>query len=195
MRWVRGGPEATDALQLVIRLVGQGLPDEQIVERLRAVPGGTRALRKAARVTESAHSYPGEQHHALLVAAAEGTPMPKMAEEKRAEHEQQRQLLMMDPAEGFALLAQQIPALLDLEERARQGVPEAEWPRMARWVRDGGRSREVGMIMLLMNTWRQLVGPDSNQQDPLLASVAAEATVRRHLARVTGALPVRDEQP
>jgi hypothetical protein len=186
--WLRGGSEVTRTLGLAMRLVLDGGADEDILRRLKAVPGGAKALRKAARPRKGLEGYPADRVRELLLAAADGsTPPPRSAKQ-----EQQDDLLRLDPAEGFALLATRLPALLELERRARDGVPPSERGAMARAAARSGDDPQLAAMAsmsVLLKEAASLVGPKSGASDSLLASPTAASVVRRYLAKVSGATP------
>ena len=131
--------------------------------------------------------------HRLLRAAADD-PLPAPTSEQAAVEARQRQLWEFPSTESFRRLAEQVPALLELEERARSD-PAAFLHGLT--FRDTGRiggpppgadTREGQALILvvLQKSVRRLVGPQSGRPDPVLASAAAERAAWQHLRRATG---------
>ena len=188
---LNSGADVDEAMDLTFRRLREGIPDQEIVQQLRALPGGTKALRKAARLAATGDpGYPVNRCVALLKAAAEGLPASELPAEQRAQEEAQRQLMNADPASGFALLAQRAPALLDLEQRARAGLSKPEWDVAMRHAADGANqeSKAIFLSMFLMKE-SPLVGPESHSPDALLASHAAKKVVGVHLTLVANVAP------
>ena len=159
---VNGGPDVDEAISLAFRQLREGIPDQQIVQQLRELPGGSKTLHKAARLAATGNpGYPVNRCCALLKVAAEGLAMPDIPAEQRAQEEAQRQLMNGDPATGFAMLAQRAPALLDLEQRARAGLSKPEWDMAMRHAADvaNQESKAVFVSMFLMNQ-SPIVGPN-----------------------------------
>lgn len=190
MRVVRGGPEVSEASLLTLRLIVEGVPDDEIVDRLGTIPAKT--LSKAARLLHGHDGFPAGRGRALLLAAANGSPAPSVPDSQRLQEEEQTALIQGDLEQSFALLAQRLPALLDLERLARDGVPSSQWPRHVRLLQAQGGDPALGTMFVLLKQARMMVGPKAHQPDPLLASPAAESVVRRHLANVAGVEPPAD---
>ena len=188
---VNGGSDVDEAISLAFRQLREGIPDEQIVQHLQDLPGGSKTLRKAARIAATGNpGYPANRCVALLKAAAEGLPAPELPAEQRAQEEEQRQLANGAPASSFALLAQRAPALLDLERRARAGLSKPDWDVAMRHAADqaNGESKAIFLSMFLMNQF-PLVGPESRSSDSLVASQTAEKVVSLHLMMVANVSP------
>jgi hypothetical protein len=188
---LNSGFDVDEAMSLAFRQIRDGIADEQIVQHLRDLPGGSKTLRKAARLAATGDpGYPVNRCVALLKAAAEGLPAPELPAEQRAQQEAQRQLMIGDPASGFALLARRASALLDLEHRARAGLSKPEWDEAMRHAADGA-DRETKAIFVSMFLMKEspLVGPESHSPDALLASQAAKNVVSVHLTLVANVSP------
>ena len=182
---VNGGPDVHEAINLAFRQLREGIPDEQIVQQLRQLPGGSKTLHKAARLAATGNpGYPVNRCCALLKAAAEGLAMPDLPAEQRAQEEVQRQLMNGDPAIGFALLAQRAPALLDLEQRARAGLSKPEWDMAMRYAADGANQESKAVFVSMFHEPGSDRWPESHSPDALLASQAAKQVVSLHLTLV-----------
>lgn len=187
----KGGRGAAEAIQRANTLVLQNVPAEEIVESLKRVAGDPQTLRQAAQLLDRYDSFPANRCRELLLAAADDSPIPAVSDELRIVEEEQRLLLQMDLSDAFSLLAARLPALLEFERRAREGVPPAELSRIGRLAARSAdpKLRAMGTVEVLVRESTRLVGPSSHQRDSLLASPAAEAVVRRHLGRLVGLLP------
>jgi hypothetical protein len=175
-------PDAVkEARDLVARLVRAGAPDNVVVERLRAgVTGGLITLQQLAeRLEGPAHiGYPADRWRALTLAAAEERPAPEVEPEKAAADEEQRQLSLMDSADGFALLALRVPELVDLDRRLRAARPLESWSGWRPPPRP--TVRPVDALRPLLQEMRTLVGPESGHEDPLVRSTTALLVVFHH---------------
>jgi hypothetical protein len=112
--------EAADAFVLASDLVREGVEEGEAVARLSAVPGGRRTLQETARYTGAyiENGYPATQMRRLLWAAT-GQPIQAPTAEETAVENRQRQLAEQPPSAAFQQLAEQVPELRDLDQRAR----------------------------------------------------------------------------
>src|SRR5829696_5258519 len=83
--------------------------------------GGLQALQDAvqAMAKNADGGYPASRQYRLLCAAA-GEQVPAPTPEEAAVEERQRQLWVQPFAVSFLQLAEQVPALADVEERAQR---------------------------------------------------------------------------
>jgi hypothetical protein len=161
--------------------VRAGVPDAEVVERLRmGVTGGVSTLQQLAeRLKDPADiGYPADRWRSLVLAAAEDCPAPDVPPEKAAADEQQRQLMLMNTADGFALLAQRGPEPVDLDRRLRAARPLESWSGWRQPPRP--TVRPVDALRPLLQEMRTLVGPESGHEDPLVRSTTALLVVFHH---------------
>ena len=170
-----------EARHLVARLVRAGVPDGEVVDRLRVeVTGGASTLQQLAeRLEGPAHiGYPADRWRALTLAAAEERPAPAVPPEKAADDEEQRQLMLMNTADGFTLLAQRVPELVDLDRRLRAARPLESWSGWRPPPRP--TVRPVDALRPLLREMTTLVGPESGDEDSLVRSTTALLVVFHH---------------
>jgi hypothetical protein len=203
MRWwerLPGAGQATavaEAAVLVSKLVDDGVDDTDAIAQLRAVRGSRQALQAlAVLIAESLDKgYPYTRMYRLLRAAADDS-LTDPTEQEAATEAGERRLWAQPFAVSFAELAEQVPALPELEQRARRD-PES-------FIRDlsfresgliGGtlprnpRDRQMRVLMGIDKAVKRAIGPDSGQADPVLRSVAAERAAQFHLREVAGIDP------
>lgn len=195
--WDRLRERATavaEAGLLVHQLVEQGADEAEAVAALRTVSGGSQALRDAAHlVAEKAGSgYPVSREYRLLRAAA-GDPVPDLTAEAEAAESRQRQVWEQPFDVSFRQLAQQVPALKDLEQRA-QSEPGSFLRKLS--FRESGmmgrtpprklRDRQVRIVLGIEKAVKRLLGPGSGLPDPVLASSGAERAAVFHLRQAAG---------
>jgi hypothetical protein len=188
---------AGEAAALAASLVNGGASDAAVLEQLRTVRGGPRALQDAAIVMgrHAAHGYPATRIYRLLRAAADD-PVHVPTDEEAAVEATQRQLWEQPVRDSFHLLAEQVAELRQLEQRARDH-PESFLRELT--ARESGviggtppgnpHDRQVGVRMGIDKAVKRLVGPDSGLADPVLSSAAAERAARSHLREVAGIDP------
>lgn len=204
--WDRVRARATsvaEAALLVNHLVEQGADDAEAVGRLRTMSGGPQALRDAAQLlAEKADSgYPAAREYRLLRAAA-GDPVPELTAEEQATEARQRQLWQQPLEVSFRQLAQQVPALEDLEQRARSD-PDSFLRELS--FRESGMvgrtpprklgDRESRIVWGMEKAVKRLLGPSSGLSDPVLASPAAERAAAFYLRQAAGIDPQKWRKP
>src|SRR3954454_5575011 len=144
MRWwerLPGAGRSTavgEAGVLASKLVEEGGDDAEAIEQLRAVRGGRQALEDLAPliVRSLDKGYPYTRIYRLLRAAADD-PLAAPTDREAAAEAEQRRLWTQPSVVSFAELAERVPALAELEQRAQQD-PES-------FIRDLS-FRESGMI-------------------------------------------------
>jgi hypothetical protein len=185
------------ATVLASSLVKQDVEDAEAVAQLRALGAGQQTLRDAAGLMarSAKHGYPYSRIHRLLRAAAD-EPLPAPTEQQATVEARQRQLWMQPFAASFRELAQQVPALEELERRAQDdrdsfmrdlslresGLIGAIPPRKQ-------RDREIRVLVGIHKEVKRLVGPQSGVTDPVLSSIAAARAACMHLRETAGIDP------
>ena len=137
------------------------------------------------------NGYPATRIHRLLRAAAD-EPVPALTPEERAVENRQRQLSEQPFAVTFQQLAQPVPALRDLEERARTH-PKSFLRELSPLERllggPGARARQFWITVGMRKAVQPLVGPSSGVSYPVFSSPAAVNSVDRYLWQIAGIDP------
>ncbi len=168
---------ANAATELARELLLAGTPDDDVVWRLQRTTDEP-SLRRAAALAGKYAGFPGTRIRLVLGAAAEGRPIEPLSEEQREADEAERRLLTAPPAAAWELLAVEVPELAALAARIeREGAGPR--PGLLTRLRSGGERR--ASLRGVLAAARHLVGPESGQNDPLLASPAAAFVASRHL--------------
>jgi hypothetical protein len=190
---------ASNAVALAHSLIDEGFDDAEAVARLREAPGGRIALERAARMVtllNQPDTYPHSRVYRWLRAAAgEAVPAPT-ADEMETETEQ-RELREQPFPLSFGQLAGQVPALRDLERRARSD-PESflreasvrEWTIGRRPPRSP-HDREIRIYVGMSKAVDRLLGPKSGLADPVLARPSAVRAAVNHLRDLAGIDPMQ----
>jgi hypothetical protein len=203
MRWWERLPRAArstavaEAGVLASKLVEDGVDDAEAIEQLRAVRGGRQALEDLGPLIARslAKGYPYTRIYRLLRAAADD-PLAAPIDRESAAEAEQRRLWTQPFAVSFAELAERVPALAELEQRAQRD-PES-------FIRDlpfresgliGGtpprkpRDRQVRVLMGIDKAVKRSLGPDSGLTDPVLRSDAAVRAAQCYLREAAGIDP------
>jgi hypothetical protein len=190
----RLSPEAVAVFGLASTLVQQDVRDDEAVVRLSAVPGGREALQETARYVGGllTNGYPATRIHRLLLAAVD-QPVPALTEQEACVESRQRQLSEQPPSVTFGQLAEQVPALRELEQRARTD-PKSFLRELSPLEHllggPGGQAAQQFRITVGMKkAVQRLVGPSAGLSDPVLSSPAAVSSANRYLWRVAGIDP------
>ena len=129
------------------------------------------------------NGYPATRIYRLLRAAAD-EPVPTLTPEERAVKNRQPQLSERPFSVTFQQLALQVPALRDLEQRARTH-PESFMRELSPLERllggPGARARQFRITVGMRKAVQRLVGPSSGVSDPVASSPAAVSSVDRYL--------------
>jgi hypothetical protein len=194
---VRGSKAAGEAVVLAFNLI-QEVDEAEAVMRLQASPGGRRTLRNAAEMTarNADNGYPYGPAYRLLRAAS-GDPVPPPNREELAAEARERQLLLQPLPTSFDELAEQVPALRELEQQLRddpaaivRDLPAAGTDTFGGTIPDPSTPAGQALILTALHEGvRRLVGPHSGQSDRVLASSAALNLVCDHLRPLTGINP------
>lgn len=168
---------AAVATELARELILAATPDDDVVWRLQRAADPA-SLRRAAQLATKYAGFPGTRMRLVLAAAAERRAAPTLGDDQRAADEAERRLLTAPPPAAWALLAQEVPVLVELAEQVTRPQAGSRPGRLTR-LRPGGERR--ASVRGVLGRARHLVGPDSGQSDPLLASPAAAFVASRHL--------------
>lgn len=185
--------EAAEAFVLASRLAGADVDDNEAAGRLRAVPGGRDALQETARyvAAQLRHGYPATRIHRLLLTAV-GEPVPVPPEEELAVEDGQRQLSKQPWSVTFQQLAEHVPALRDLERRARTD-PKSFLRELSPLEHllggRGARAQQFRITVGMKKAAQRLVGPSAGLSDPVLSSPSAVVSIDRYLWEVAGIDP------
>lgn len=182
MRRITSGEAFTETLRRAKELVFSGADDDAAIEELQRVAGCVEVLVECETAFADQHGFPVDTMRRWFRAAAgqQLSPLPVEQVEREAE---QRVLLAMPPARAFRLLNEREPMLADLERQAGDwtSVRLTGIARFLALVARGEAGKRRAVAGQLLESARTLVGPASFQVDPLLASPAAAAVVRRRI--------------
>jgi hypothetical protein len=202
--YVSGSKAVGEAVVLAFELVGGGVEEAEAMTRLRALPGGRAALQDAAQMQarNANKGYPyGPVYRLLRASSGEPVSPPNSAE--MAAEARQRQLLLQPLSTSFGELAEQVPALRELEQRAREAPAGLMHDLSAADIGMSGgtiphaetHAGQVLILRALNQAVRQVVGPHSVQSDPVLVSGAARNVAFHYLLRLTGIDPQSWPEP
>ena len=182
--------DADKATALAFERINEGVPEDEIVRELRALPVSNIALRLSTRFSVRGTDWPAARMRAVMTAAATGKPVVPATAEDLVAYQRQRALRDLPRDQAFEVLAAQVPALRELRRRAEQTMPPMPFPRPGDPPTTPD-SPHFAAFTALRNEAATLVGPRSGQTDRLLSSQAALLVVS-HAILDAGGLAPRD---